>query len=106
MTYLLERWHRALSEWLAVVGWIACSVAGGIALYRKVRFFSTLSGVITIGITGLLAGVIHSLLNAMFFIDEPVLFLVGIFGMGMTPILFTQWAFTGLSGLYTQWHER
>ncbi|MEC9140628.1 MAG: hypothetical protein VX724_02595 [Chloroflexota bacterium] len=94
-----------MAEWIAVIGWSSGSVAGGIVLYRKVRFFSTLWGAITMGLTGVLSGAVHSLLNAMFSINEPFLFFIGIFGMGITPILFAQWTFTGLSRLYTQWHQ-
>lgn len=93
-------------EWLAAVGWGLGSVAGGIALYRRVRFFRTLRGIIVTFAVGVLAGALHNLLNAMFSIDEPFFFLLAIFGIGMTPVLLLQWIFERGTRLYLDWKER
>ena len=87
-------------EWLAAIGWSTGSVAGGIALYRRVPFFSSLWGIVTIAATGVLSGALHNFLNALFSMDEPFFFLLAIFGIGMTPVLIAQWVFAGVFGLY------
>jgi len=92
-----------LWEWLAAIGWSAGSVAGGIALYRRVRFFSGVWGIITIAAIGVVSGALHNFLNALFSIDEPFFFLLAIFGIGMTPILVAQWLFERGFHLYRQW---
>ena len=89
----METGSRILWEWLAAIGWSVGSVTGAIALYQRIRFFSTVWGIITIAAIGVLSGLFHNFLNALFSIDEPVFFLLAIFGIGMTPILITQWLF-------------
>lgn len=98
------REHVTVWEWLAAIGWSAGSVAGGIALYRKVRFFTTLRGIATIAVIGVVSGALHNFLNALFPIDEPFFFLLAIFGIGMTPVLIAQWVFTRVFQLY--WRDR
>jgi hypothetical protein len=93
-----------LWEWLAAIGWSAGSIVGGIALYRRVRFFSRVWGSITIAVIGVVSGALHNFLNALFSIDEPFFFLIAIFGIGMTPILVAQWVFTRVFRLY--WRGR
>ena len=93
-------------EWLAAIGWGLGSVAGGIALYRKMRFFRTLWGIILILAVGVLSGALHNFLNAMFSMDEPFFFLLAIFGIGMTPVLFLQWVFEVGTRVYLDWKER
>ena len=91
-----------LWAWLAVIGWSVGSVAGGIALYLRIRFFSTVWGIITIAAIGVLSGALHNLLSALLSIDEPVFFLLAIFGIGMTPILIAQWLVDRGFQLYRQ----
>lgn len=93
-------------EWLAAIGWALGSVVGGIVLYRWVRFFRTLRGIIAIFAFGVLSGAIHNLLNAMFSMDEPFLFLLAIFAFGMAPVFLLQWAFAIALRLYGQWGKR
>ena len=87
-------------EWLAAIGWSTGSVAGGIALYRRVPFFSSLRGIAVIVAIGVLSGALHNFLNALFSMDEPFFFLLAIFGIGMTPILIAQWVFVRAFDLY------
>ena len=89
-------------EWLAAIGWSVGSVAGGVALYLRIRFFSTVWGIITIAAIGVLSGALHNFLNALFSIAEPVLFRLASFGIGMTPILIVQWFFERGFQLYRQ----
>ena len=101
----METGSSMLWEWLAAIGWSVGSVAGGIALYLRIRFFSTVWGIITIAAIGVLSGALHNFLNALFSIDEPVFFLLAIFGIGMTPILIAQWLFERGFQLYRQWNK-
>jgi hypothetical protein len=71
-----------------------------------VRFFRTLRGIIAIFAFGVLSGAIHNLLNAMFSMDEPFLFLLAIFAFGMAPVFLLQWAFAIALRLYGQWGKR
>ena len=93
-------------EWLAAIGWGLGSVAGGIILFRTLRFFATLWGIIVTLVVGVVSGALHNFIDALFLVDEPFFFLMAIFGIGMTPVLFVQWlAFSGLR-LYRGWRER
>ena len=94
-----------LWEWLAAIGWGVGSVAGGIALYRRIRFFSTVWGIVIIAAIGVLSGALHNFLNALFAIDEPVFFFLAILGIGVAPILIAQWLFERGFQLYRQWSK-
>ena len=92
-------------EWLAAIGWGLGSVAGGIVLYRKVDFFAKLWGIVVTFVVGVLSRALHNFIDALFLVDEPFFFLVAIFSIGMTPVLFVQWvAYSGLR-LYRGWRE-
>lgn len=93
-------------EWLAAIGWGLGCLAGGIALYRKVRFFATLRGIIVTLVIGVLSGALHNFIDALFAVDEPFFFLTAIFGIGMAPVLLVQWLASRGLRLHRGWRGR